>query len=597
MTSILIDRVDGLSSAAAIKGPCRVATTANITLYGEQTIDGVAVVTDDRVLVKDQDAGYESGIYVVDTGQWRRSKDFNRTKDVVKGTAVFVTDGTANAETLWVLTTSNPVVIGTSTITFSNDAPVPGDDTVTNTKLADMPTATIKGRATAGTGNPEDLTGSQAREVLDPDEEVLTGEGLKLTYHKARGSWHVKAFGSSLTDVGAGNAAVDTAALQSAMSSGEIIDITGAILEVNDEISVINESAKIGAAQESHRPAGSSSGILIDDNDLEVVFRVGHDNFEASGFFVRGQNDNELTTMFWFERTVDTYRDIDARLINMALNIGGRAAFHKGRGLEVSGCTVSDLHIASFELDQPASWTPRGSASIDGIDTGTRGYRFNNNRAHAIQSPFVKNTGTYAVNIGGIEVNGLIADVGADGGLFQGVFIDLQANDIQCRYSAQAGSRMVEFQPGSRNSTFTNFNAVGYIGASGNRLSNHAIRMTSSAALPIQDIFFIGGSIGPTLQAGVNLLGDGDYKNIVFNTVTWKGIGQDGGTRSPIQINVDIPSSVIKLIGTHGRDNFASHPFLTALNTPADNELIRDITSTVDGSFSAWATAGVVQTT
>jgi uncharacterized cupin superfamily protein len=101
MTSISIDRTDGLSSAAAIKGPCKAATTVNITLYAEQTIDGVAIVTGDRVLVKNQSAAYENGIYVCDTGQWRRSKDFNRTNDVVKGTTVFVTDGAVSAETLW----------------------------------------------------------------------------------------------------------------------------------------------------------------------------------------------------------------------------------------------------------------------------------------------------------------------------------------------------------------------------------------------------------------------------------------------------------------------------------------------------------------
>ncbi len=48
------DRNAGLVAAAAIKNPCRVATTANITLSGEQTIDGVAVVAADRVLVKSQ---------------------------------------------------------------------------------------------------------------------------------------------------------------------------------------------------------------------------------------------------------------------------------------------------------------------------------------------------------------------------------------------------------------------------------------------------------------------------------------------------------------------------------------------------------------
>ena len=51
MTSTSTDRIDGLSAALAIKAPVRVATTANITLSGEQTIDGVAVVEHDRVLV------------------------------------------------------------------------------------------------------------------------------------------------------------------------------------------------------------------------------------------------------------------------------------------------------------------------------------------------------------------------------------------------------------------------------------------------------------------------------------------------------------------------------------------------------------------
>jgi hypothetical protein len=117
MTSIQIDIKDGLSSSVAIKGPCRVATTANITLAGEQTIDGVAVVTDDRVLVKDQTTVSDNGIYVVDTGNWRRSKDFNKTKDVKKGTLISVTDGATNAG-IWQLTTSDPIVVGTTSITF-----------------------------------------------------------------------------------------------------------------------------------------------------------------------------------------------------------------------------------------------------------------------------------------------------------------------------------------------------------------------------------------------------------------------------------------------------------------------------------------------
>lgn len=118
MTSIQIDINDGLSSSTAIKGPCRVATTANITLSGEQTIDGVAVVTDDRVLVKDQTTASENGIYVADTGPWRRSKDFNKTRDVKTGTMVNVTSGTVGAG-WWQVTTADPISIGTTSITFA----------------------------------------------------------------------------------------------------------------------------------------------------------------------------------------------------------------------------------------------------------------------------------------------------------------------------------------------------------------------------------------------------------------------------------------------------------------------------------------------
>ncbi|TGT35684.1 hypothetical protein [Mesorhizobium sp. M8A.F.Ca.ET.165.01.1.1] len=117
MTSIQIDVKDGLSSSTAIKGPVKAATTANITLSGEQTIDGVSIVTDDRVLVKNQTTASDNGIYIADTGPWRRSKDFNKTKDVRSGTLVLVTGGTQAG--VWQVTTADPISVGTSSIAFS----------------------------------------------------------------------------------------------------------------------------------------------------------------------------------------------------------------------------------------------------------------------------------------------------------------------------------------------------------------------------------------------------------------------------------------------------------------------------------------------
>lgn len=110
-------RNEGLTTSQAIKAPCRVATTANITLSGTQTIDGVAVVADDRVLVKSQTTASENGIYVASSTAWTRAGDFDGQLDVTKGTLVFVTDGTGAG--LYKVTTSNPITIGTSSISFS----------------------------------------------------------------------------------------------------------------------------------------------------------------------------------------------------------------------------------------------------------------------------------------------------------------------------------------------------------------------------------------------------------------------------------------------------------------------------------------------
>lgn len=117
MTSV--DRIQGLSGSLAVKPPCRVATTANIALSGEQTIDGVAVVDGDRVLVKDQNDTTENGIYDASTGTWTRALDFDGVNDVKNGTLVYVAAGTANADLVYRTTGTDPITPGTSAITFT----------------------------------------------------------------------------------------------------------------------------------------------------------------------------------------------------------------------------------------------------------------------------------------------------------------------------------------------------------------------------------------------------------------------------------------------------------------------------------------------
>jgi hypothetical protein len=100
-----------------MKAPVRVATTANITLSGEQTVDGVAIVADDRVLVKDQNTASENGIYRADTSTWQRDYDWDGSFDVKRGTVVYVTSGTTN-QGFWAVTTADPITIGTTSVTI-----------------------------------------------------------------------------------------------------------------------------------------------------------------------------------------------------------------------------------------------------------------------------------------------------------------------------------------------------------------------------------------------------------------------------------------------------------------------------------------------
>jgi hypothetical protein len=103
-------QLDALNSRPAT---VRAASTVDLTLFGEQTIDSVAVVSGDRVLVKDQSTGTENGVYVVDVGDWSRAAD-----SIGAGMALFVAEGTTNGDTGWELSTNESIVVGTTSLTF-----------------------------------------------------------------------------------------------------------------------------------------------------------------------------------------------------------------------------------------------------------------------------------------------------------------------------------------------------------------------------------------------------------------------------------------------------------------------------------------------
>ena len=110
--------VDSVAQGLDVKSSVMAATTANITLSGTQTIDGIALVAGDRVLVKNQTTTSANGIYAVSAGAWTRTTDADTWNELVSA-FVFVEKGTVNGDTGWVCTIDAGGTLGSTAVTFS----------------------------------------------------------------------------------------------------------------------------------------------------------------------------------------------------------------------------------------------------------------------------------------------------------------------------------------------------------------------------------------------------------------------------------------------------------------------------------------------
>lgn len=148
--------VDASRSGLSIKDPVRVASTANIVIATGTllTIDGVLLVAGNRVLLKNQTAGAENGIYIAAAGAWSRSSDADTSVDVVPGMAVWVNEGTINGDARFVLTTNAPITLGTTALVFTKDF-----------QAADI----VAGSGMTKSGNTLDVVGTANRITANAD--------------------------------------------------------------------------------------------------------------------------------------------------------------------------------------------------------------------------------------------------------------------------------------------------------------------------------------------------------------------------------------------------------------------------------------------
>lgn len=127
-----LDRKESVRLATAAALPANTASgsgvgkTLTADANGALTVDGVAVSAGDRILVKDESTGADNGIYVVtDAGDGSnpyiltRTEDADEDSEVTAGMIVVSAEGTANADTGWMLTTDDPITVDTTSLTFT----------------------------------------------------------------------------------------------------------------------------------------------------------------------------------------------------------------------------------------------------------------------------------------------------------------------------------------------------------------------------------------------------------------------------------------------------------------------------------------------
>ena len=181
--------VDSTAEGLDVKDSVKIATTANITLSGTQTIDGVAISADERVLVKDQSTASQNGIYLCKSGSWERADDMAAGGDAA-GAFTFVEQGSTLADTGWVCSTNKgSAVVGTNNLAFTQfssagvtsagdgldrtgnvysvDLKSNGGLVIESTEIAvDLAASSITGTLAVGDGGTGATTASAARTAL-----------------------------------------------------------------------------------------------------------------------------------------------------------------------------------------------------------------------------------------------------------------------------------------------------------------------------------------------------------------------------------------------------------------------------------------------
>jgi hypothetical protein len=238
--------VDSVAQGLDVKDSVKIATTANITLSGTQTIDGVAVSADERVLVKNQSTASENGLYLCKAGSWARTADLAAGVNAA-GVFVFIESGSTQADQGFVCTSdSGSAVVGTNSLAFTQFSG--------------------SGSFTAGDGL--DLTGTTFSADIKANSGVVISGGeiaLDLDASSISGSLGIADGGTNATSASA-------ARTNLGLAIGSDVQAHGAVL---DDLSGLTQASNKGIFFDTANSAATfdltaAGRALLDDADASA---------------------------------------------------------------------------------------------------------------------------------------------------------------------------------------------------------------------------------------------------------------------------------------------------------------------------------------
>ena len=438
------------------KQATRAVATTNVTLSGgaPSVVDGVSLAINDRVLCTGQTAGSQNLIYVVTTvgsgsnGTWTAATDDNTTGELDAGTIVMVTEGSVYADTQWKLITDNPITIGTTSLTWTqnysansisagtSNVVVSSNANVTISSAGTSAVLTVSSTGTVVKGT-ESVTGNiTAGNVLTTGlisvtGNIYTGNILTNGYYYANGTAFSGGGGGGGTPGGAntqiqynnngtfgGSAAFTfnntTNAITTTGTFSATANITGGNILTNGLINVTNTTANtitttLTSGADANFNLTAQNGVAQNLTNTEVArFGINHGpsntGWDSFTQYIRGSASQNGYQTLWASNT--------------------QIATINSSGILVTGVTSATGNITGGNIltggAVSTSGTVTAASTVGGVITGS--------------SSSVTGTQTAASTVGGVitgssaSVSGTVTAASTVGGVITGSSASVSGN-------------------------------------------------------------------------------------------------------------------------------------------------------------------------